>query len=162
MDVRVGLWRKLSAEELMLLNFGVGEDSWESLGLQGDPTSPFWRSTLEFFHCFPIYFPWSDGTGCHDLCCEIVPNIDAQRWSPVCMHAQSLQLYLTLWGHLDCGPPGSSVHGILQARTVEWVAMPSSRGSSQPRDQTRVSHLPALFFTTNTIWEAPVISYLSL
>ena len=41
--MRVGLWRKLSAEELMLLNCGVGEDSWESLGLQGDPTSPFWR-----------------------------------------------------------------------------------------------------------------------
>ena len=40
MDVRVGLWRKLSAEELMLLNCGVGEDSWESLGLQEDPTSP--------------------------------------------------------------------------------------------------------------------------
>ena len=45
MDVRVGLWRRLSAEELMLLNCGVGEDSWESLGLQGDPASPFWRST---------------------------------------------------------------------------------------------------------------------
>ena len=40
MDVRVGLQRKLSAEELMLLNCGVGEDSCESLGLQGDPTSP--------------------------------------------------------------------------------------------------------------------------
>ena len=40
MDVRVGLWGKLSAEKLMLLNCGVGEDSWESLGLQGDPTSP--------------------------------------------------------------------------------------------------------------------------
>ena len=44
MDVRIGLWRKLSAEELMmLLNCGIGEDSWESLGLQGDLTSPFWR-----------------------------------------------------------------------------------------------------------------------
>ena len=40
MDVRVGLWRKLSAKELMLLNCGVGEDSWESLRLQGGPTSP--------------------------------------------------------------------------------------------------------------------------
>ena len=40
MDARVGLWRKLSAEELMLLNCGVGKDSWEPLGLQGDPTSP--------------------------------------------------------------------------------------------------------------------------
>ena len=50
MDVRVGLWIKLSTEELMLLNCGVGEDSWESLGLQGDPTSPFWRrSALGFF-----------------------------------------------------------------------------------------------------------------
>ena len=41
MGVRVALWRKLSTEELMLLNCGVGEDSWEFLGLQGDPTSPF-------------------------------------------------------------------------------------------------------------------------
>ena len=41
MDVRVGLWRKLSAEELMLLNCGVGEDSWESLGLQGDQSWMF-------------------------------------------------------------------------------------------------------------------------
>ena len=44
-----GLWRSLSTEELMLLNCGVGEDSWEFLGLQGDPTSPFWRrSALGF------------------------------------------------------------------------------------------------------------------
>ena len=45
MDVRVGLWRKLSAEELILSNCCVEEDFWESLGLQGDPTSPFWRRT---------------------------------------------------------------------------------------------------------------------
>ena len=44
MDVRTGLWRKLSSEKLVLLNYGVGEDSWESLGLQGDPTSPSWRA----------------------------------------------------------------------------------------------------------------------
>ena len=50
MDVRVGLWGRLSAEELMLLNCGVGEDSWESLGLPGNPTSPSWRrSALGFF-----------------------------------------------------------------------------------------------------------------
>ena len=46
MDVRVGLWRKLSTEELMLLNCGVGEDSWESLGLKGDPNSPFYRRSV--------------------------------------------------------------------------------------------------------------------
>ena len=50
MDVRVGLWSKLSTEELMLLNCGVGEDSWESLGLQGDPTSPFWRRSALGVH----------------------------------------------------------------------------------------------------------------
>ena len=42
---------------------------------------------------------------------------------------------------MDCSLPGSSVHGILQARILEWVAIPSSRGSSQPGDQTQV---PAL------------------
>ena len=46
MVVRGGWWRKLSAEELMLLNCGVGEDSWESLGVQGDPTSLFWRRSV--------------------------------------------------------------------------------------------------------------------
>ena len=40
---------------------------------------------------------------------------------------------------MDCSPPGSSVHGILQARILEWVDMPSSRGSSQPRDRTHIS-----------------------
>ena len=40
------------------------------------------------------------------------------------------QLCLTLCGPMDCSPPGSSAHGILQARTLVWVAMPSSRGSS--------------------------------
>ena len=41
----------------------------------------------------------------------------------------------------DCSPPGSSVHGILQARILEWVAMPSSRGFSPPRDQTQTNLL---------------------
>ena len=47
--------------------------------------------------------------------------------------AQSLQSCLTLWDPMNCSPPGSSVHGILQAGILEWVAIPSSRGSSQPR-----------------------------
>ena len=49
------------------------------------------------------------------------------------------QLYPTLCNPMQCSPPGPSVCGILQARRLEWVARPSSRGSSQPRDQTRVS-----------------------
>ena len=55
------------------------------------------------------------------------------------VHAKSLQLCPTLCDPMDCSPPGSSVHGILQARTLEWVAISSSRGSSQPRD--RALHL---------------------
>ena len=54
-----------------------------------------------------------------------------------CARVLSLQLCPTLWDPIDCSPPVPSVHGILQARILEWVAMPSSRASSQPRDQTR-------------------------
>ena len=58
-----------------------------------------------------------------------------------CMLAKSLQSCLTLCEPMDCSLPGSSVHGILQVRILEWVAMPSSRGSSQPRDQSLVSYV---------------------
>ena len=47
---------------------------------------------------------------------------------------------------MDCSPPGSSVHGILQARILEWIAMLFSRGSFPPRDQTQVSHIAGRFF----------------
>ena len=51
------------------------------------------------------------------------------------------QSCLTLCNPVDCRPPGSSVHGILQARIPKWVAIPFSRGSSRPRDQTWVSRI---------------------
>ena len=47
----------------------------------------------------------------------------------------------TLCDPMDCRPPGSSVRGISQARMLEWVALPFSRGSSQPKDQAQVSHI---------------------
>ena len=62
MDVRVGLWRKLSAEELMLLNCGVGEDSWESLGLQGDPTGPSQRRSVLDVHWKVWCWSWNSNT----------------------------------------------------------------------------------------------------
>jgi len=55
------------------------------------------------------------------------------------------QLCLTLCDPVDCSPPGSSVPGILQARILEWVAIPFSRGSSRPRDQTMSSALAGRF-----------------
>ena len=68
----------------------------------------------------------------------------------VCMHAPLLQSCTTLWNPMDCSLPGSSVHGILQARILEWVAMPSCRGSSLPRDQTHLTFVSCIaggFFT---------------
>ena len=62
---------------------------------------------------------------------------------------------------MDCSLPGSSVHGILQARILEWVAMPSSRGSSQSRDRTCISYvscIPGGFFTTRATWEAQIMN----
>ena len=80
-----------------------------------------------------------------------------------CVHAKLLQSCLTLCDPMDCSSPGSSVQEILQGRILEWVAMLSSRASSQPRDLLnpgikRTSLMsPALaggFFTTNATWEA--------
>ena len=68
------------------------------------------------------------------------------RWRCAVLYLVA-QSCLTLCDPMDCSLPGSSVHGILQARVLEWVAMPSSRVSSQPRDRTQVSHIA--FFT---IW----------
>ena len=62
-----------------------------------------------------------------------------------------LQSYLTLCDPMDCNPPGSSVHEILQARILEWVDMPFSRVSSRPRD--RMHTLAGMFFTTSATWE---------
>ena len=63
-------------------------------------------------------------------------------WIPV--HAKSLQLCSTLCKLMGCSLPGSSVHGILWARMLEWVAVPSSKRSSQPRNQTYVSYISCI------------------
>ena len=75
--------------------------------------------------------------------------------------AKLLQSCLIRCDPLDCSLPGSSVHRILQARILEWVAMPSSRGSSQPRDWIRVSCIADRFFTTEPLGKPLMISYLA-
>ena len=83
------------------------------------------------------------------------------KWNMhVCVHAQSLQSHLTLCDSpIDCSLPDSSVHGILQERRLVWAAMPSSRGSSLPNDQTQVSHIAGKFFTAWDTREAPQMLY---
>ena len=66
------------------------------------------------------------------------------------------QLYLTLCDPMDCSLSGSSIHRIFQARILECVAMPSSRGPSQPRDRTQVSCIAGGFFTMSATREAQV------
>ena len=71
------------------------------------------------------------------------------------MFSKLLQSSLTLCDPMDCSPPGFFVHGILQARLLEWVAIPFSRGSSWPRDRNWSPASPALagrFFTTGAAW----------
>ena len=70
-------------------------------------------------------------------------------WEGMCVPCLVAQSYLTLCNPMDCSPPGSSVHGILQARKLEWVAISSFSRSSQPRDRSQVSHIAGRFFT---IW----------
>ena len=75
------------------------------------------------------------------------------------MHGKQLQLWLTLCDPMDCSLPGSSVHGILQASMLEWVAVPSSRGFSQSRIKPRSFTSPELagrFFTTSANCEGQI------
>ena len=72
LSTHVSLWEncRLSTEELMLLNYGIGEDSWESLGLQGDPTSPFWRRSALGFLWREWCWSWNSSTlatSCEEL-----------------------------------------------------------------------------------------------
>ena len=85
--------------------------------------------------------PWDSsgkntGVGCHFLlqCMKVKSESDV---------AQSC---LTLSDPMDWSPPSSSVHGILQARILEWAAISFSRGSSRPRDQTQVSRIAGRCF----------------
>ena len=66
---------------------------------------------------------------------------------------------------MDCSPPGSSVHGILQARIVEWVVVPSSRDLHDPGIELVSLMPPALaggFFTTSATWEAHSLGYMDI
>ena len=81
------------------------------------------------------------------LClCPHPPKTFASLVHFVCLESESevTQSCPTLCNPVDCSPPGSSVHGILQARILEWVAISFSRGSSRPRDWTQVSRRQTL------------------
>ena len=119
----------------------------------------------------PLSMGFSRQEYCSELPCPSpgdLPNPGIKPWSPtlqadslpseppqkpiyaMCVYAaaKSLQSCPTLCDPRDSSLPGSPIPGILQARTLEWVAMPSSRESSQHRDQTQVSRIAGRFFAS--------------
>ena len=83
----------------------------------------------------------------HSMETAIVSPKKAAFLTPMKAKVKVAPWCLTLCDPMDCSPPGSSVHGILQARILEQIAVPFSRGSSQPRDCTQVSRIPGGFST---------------
>ena len=83
---------------------------------------------------------------------EILPNpspvtVENSRYTyRTHMYVLIAQLCPTFCDPMDCSPPGSFIHAISQTRILEWVAIPFSRGSSRPRDQTQVSFIAGRFF----------------
>ena len=86
----------------------------------------------------------------------------AWKWVGWLVPALCTKSLPTLCDSMDCSPPGSSVHGILQASTLEWVAIPFSRGSSWPRDWTWASYVSCIgrwvFFITRSTWVPALVS----
>ena len=87
---------------------------------------------LQFTGSQTVGYDWATNTVTFSLWCVACKNIK----SLCCMSVLVAQLCVTLCDPIDYSLPGSSLHGILQARILEWVAMPFPRGSSWPRDQT--------------------------
>ena len=99
-------------------------------------------------HCCWSKFKWKhllNRIPRHSIFTRLAPEVDLVLWLTGSVSVP--QSCLALWDPLDSSPPGSSVHGILQARTLEWVAIPFSRRSSPPKDQTHVSCIAGRFFT---------------
>ena len=99
----------------------------------------------------------------HSFCLEFLVRIPLCAFATVHDWVTELNWTecLSLCHPMDYRPPGSSVSGIFQARILEWVVFPISRGSSPPRDQTLVSWIAGRFFTVWAIREAPLRTYLA-
>ena len=140
--------------------FAWGLCCWPSFCLE--PSCPSYLSPSSF----------SSSTSLSKRCLKIATFSASHPFSPthtrilVCVFFSVSKAPFSLWPNMkscvsrsivshslcdpvDCSLPGSSLHGILQARILEWVAIPFCRGSSQPRDRTQVSCIAGRFFT---IW----------
>ena len=120
---------------------------------ESDTTERFSLSLFTFQLTFYFLYPQ-----CPSLLIHIIFSLLLSLLWLLMVHAQSLQLCPTLRDPMDCSLPGSSVHGILQATILQWVAMLSSRGCSRPRDQTHISCVSCIaggFFITESLGKPP-------
>ena len=99
-------------------------------------------------------------TYCHREMTKTAVNTNTNKRKLPELSKQSVAQWCpTFFDPMDCSSPGSSVHEILQARILEWVAIPFSRGSSRPRDWTWVSCIAGKFFTVWATREAQTVWY---
>ena len=83
-------------------------------------------------------------------------NVSTDYMREIILYQEKVKVKVTQSYPTLCEPMDYTVHGILQARMLEWVALPFSRGSSQTRDQTQVSHIAGGFFTSRATRERKV------
>ena len=91
-----------------------------------------WELIFEAGRLIQHSWPWNK------IPCNQMPNLTYLLLNCVCVCSVA-QLCSNLCSYMDCGPPGFSVHEILQARILEWASLSSSKRSAWPRDQTRIS-----------------------
>ena len=127
------MWKRLWCWEGLEAG-GEGDDrGWDGWMASLTQWTWVWMNSGSWWWTGPgvLRFMGSQRVG-HDWATEL-------NWTEcVCICAKSLQSCPTLCNPMDCSLPGSSLHEVLRARILEWVAMPSSRRSSQPRDRTHV------------------------
>ena len=144
-------WVLTSAPMLLELE---GGHSWKGRGLW--EVSHQWLSAfIHRWHTSLLFLPLS--TQWHKLVTRAptIKEVPFWNWKEI----EVTQSCPTLCNLMDCSLPGSSVHGIFQARILEWVATSFSRGSSQPRARTRVSETAGSLFT---IWPTKCFPFLCL
>ena len=121
---------------------------WSIVDLQCFVSSRCTAKWFSYTYFFQILFPYrllqniAYSSLCYSLSLLVTCFMYERKW-------KSFSPGLTLWDPMDY-----TVHGLLQARTSEWVAFPFSRGSSQPRDRTQVSRIAGEFFTSWAIRDA--------